>query len=110
MSGREWRGGEHRESGRTDAEAAGAQSERNNPAGAFQPLASREQDRNLAPLYRLPGIAETRIVGSRPSEYQVLAGPKKLKSCNRPLTKVEAILNSNTIVLAQENHHLDRRQ
>jgi multidrug efflux pump subunit AcrB len=66
---------------------------------------------NLAPrLYRLPGVAEARIVGGRPPEYHVLVDPKKLNSYNLPLTKVvDAIRNSNTIVpagMVQENYHL----
>ncbi len=66
---------------------------------------------NLAPrLYRLPGVAEARIVGGRPPEYHVLVNPKKLNSYNLPLTKVvDAIRNSNTIVpagMVQENYHL----
>jgi CzcA family heavy metal efflux pump len=66
---------------------------------------------NLAPsLYRLPGVAETRIVGGRPPEYHVLVEPKKLNGYNLPLTKVvDAIRNSNTIAPAgmlQENYHL----
>jgi CzcA family heavy metal efflux pump len=66
---------------------------------------------NLAPrLYRLPGVAETRIVGGRPPEYHVLVEPKKLNGYNLPLTKVvDAIRNNNTIASAgmlQENYHL----
>src|SRR5262249_25067512 len=66
---------------------------------------------NLAPrLYRLPGVAETRIVGGRPREYHVLVDPEKLNSYGMPLTKVsDAIRNSNTIMPAgmlQENYHL----
>ncbi len=66
---------------------------------------------NLAPrLYRLPGVAEARIVGGRPPEYHVLVDPKKLNGYNLPLTKVvDAIRNSNTIVpagMVQENYHL----
>lgn len=66
---------------------------------------------NLAPrLYRLPGVAEARIVGGRPPEYHVLVDPKRLNSYNLPLTKVvDAIKNSNTITAAgivQENYHL----
>jgi CzcA family heavy metal efflux pump len=66
---------------------------------------------NIAPrLYRLPGVAETRIVGGRPPEFHVLVQPEKLNSYGLPLTKVvEAIRNSNTISAAgmiQENYHL----
>ncbi len=66
---------------------------------------------NLAPrLYRLPGVAETRIVGGRAPEYHVLVEPQKLNAYNLPLTKVvEAIRNTNKIEAAgmvQENYHL----
>jgi len=66
---------------------------------------------DIAPrLYRLPGVAETRIVGGRPPEFHVLVQPEKLASYDLPLTKVvEAIRNSNTITAAgmiQENYHL----
>ena len=66
---------------------------------------------NLAPrLYRLPGVAEARIVGGRPPEYHVVVDPKKLNSFNMPLTKVvDALRNSNTITptgMVQENYHL----
>ena len=61
-------------------------------------------------LYRLPGVAETRIVGGRAPEYHVIVDPKRLNAFNMPLTKVaDAIRNSNTIVPAgmlQENYHL----
>ena len=41
---------------------------------------------NLAPrLYRLPGVAETRIVGGRPPEYHVLVDPQKLNGYGMPL-------------------------
>jgi len=66
---------------------------------------------NLAPrLYRLPGVAETRIVGGRPPEYHVLVDPQKLNSYGMPLTKVtDALRNSNIITpsgMLQENYHL----
>ena len=66
---------------------------------------------NLSPrLYRLPGVAETRIVGGRPREFHVLVEPEKLNSYSMPLTRVsDAIRNSNTIIPAgmiQENYHL----
>ena len=66
---------------------------------------------NLAPrLYRLPGVAETRIVGGRPQEYHVIVNPEKLTSYGLPLTKVvDAIRNNNMIAAAgmvQENYHL----
>jgi CzcA family heavy metal efflux pump len=66
---------------------------------------------NLAPrLYRLPGVAETRIVGGRRPEYHILVDPAKLNAYNMPLTKVvDAIGNSNIIEPAgmiQENYHL----
>ncbi len=66
---------------------------------------------NFAPrLYRLPGVAETRIVGGRPPEYHVLVDPQKLNAYNMPLTKVvDALRNSNLISssgMLQENYHL----
>lgn len=66
---------------------------------------------DLAPrLYRLPGVAETRIVGGRPPEYHVLVDPQKLNSYGMPLTRVvDAIRNSNIISpsgMVQENYHL----
>ena len=66
---------------------------------------------DLAPrLYRLPGVAETRIVGGRRPEYHVLVDPQKLNSYGMPLTKVtEALRNSNLIQasgMVQENYHL----
>ena len=66
---------------------------------------------NLAPrLYRLPGVAETRIVGGRAPEYHVLVEPGKLNAYNLPLTRVvEAIRSSNRIEpagMVQENYHL----
>ena len=66
---------------------------------------------NLAPrLYRLPGVAETRIVGGRPPEYHVLVEPEKLNAYGMPLTKVvDALRNSNIISpsgMVQENYHL----
>ena len=65
----------------------------------------------IAPrLYRLPGVAETRIVGGRPPEYHVLVDPEKLNSYGLPLTRVvEAIRKTNTIGSAgmvQENNKL----
>jgi CzcA family heavy metal efflux pump len=66
---------------------------------------------NLAPrLYRLPGVAETRIVGGRPPEYHVLVDPQKLNSYGMPLTKVTEALRNNNIIspsgMVQENYHL----
>lgn len=66
---------------------------------------------NIAPrLYRMPGVAETRIVGGRPPEYHVLVDPQKLNSYGMPLTKVTDALRSNNIIspsgMVQENYHL----
>jgi len=66
---------------------------------------------NLAPrLYRLPGVAETRIVGGRQPEYHVLVAPGRLSAYGIPLTRVvDSISNSNLIAAAgmvQENYHL----
>ncbi len=65
----------------------------------------------IAPrMYRVQGVAETRIVGGRPAEYHVLVDPPKLAAYGLPLTAVtEAIRNTNTINAAgmiQENYHL----
>lgn len=65
----------------------------------------------LAPrLYRLPGVAEARIVGGRLPEYHVLVDPQKLNGYGMLLTKiVDAIRNSNVIMPAgmlQQNRHL----
>ena len=61
-------------------------------------------------LYRLAGVAETKIVGGRAPEYHVIVDPQRLNALNMPLTKVvDAIRNSNIIVPAgmlQENYHL----
>jgi CzcA family heavy metal efflux pump len=66
---------------------------------------------DIAPrLYRLPGVAETRIVGGRPTEVHVEVDPERLNSYGLPLTKVvDAIRNYNIIESAgmmQENYHL----
>jgi CzcA family heavy metal efflux pump len=61
-------------------------------------------------LYRLAGVAETRIVGGRAPEYHVIVDPQRLNALNLPLTRVvDAIRNSNSIVpagMVQENYHL----
>jgi len=61
-------------------------------------------------LYRLPGVAEMRIVGGRPPEYHVLVDPEKLNGYGVPLTKVFDAIRSNNIVepagMIQENHRL----
>ena len=66
---------------------------------------------DIAPrLYRLPGVAETKIVGGRPPEYHILVNPQKLNSYNLPLTKVVDSIRSNNVITAsgmvQENYHL----
>jgi CzcA family heavy metal efflux pump len=66
---------------------------------------------DIAPrLYRLPGVAETRIVGGRPTEYHVLVNPEKLSGYGLPVTKiVDAIRSTNLIAssgMIQENYHL----
>ena len=66
---------------------------------------------DIAPrLYRLPGVAEARIVGGRPSEYHVLVDPDKLNGYALPVTKVvDAIRNTNLVAssgMIQENYHL----
>lgn len=65
----------------------------------------------IAPrLYRLPGVAETRIVGGRAPEYHVVVDPEKLNSFGLPLSRVtEAIRKTNLIGSAgmiQENYKL----
>jgi CzcA family heavy metal efflux pump len=65
----------------------------------------------IAPrLYRLPGVAQARIVGGREPEYHVLVDPQRLNAYNLSLTKVvDAIKNSNIIAssgMMQENFHL----
>jgi CzcA family heavy metal efflux pump len=65
----------------------------------------------LAPrLYRIPGVAETKVVGGRAPELQVEIDPDRLAAYGLPLTKVvDALRNSNVIVPAgmiQQNHHL----
>lgn len=65
----------------------------------------------LAPrMYRIPGVAETRIVGGRQPEYHILVDPEMLNSYGMPLTKVvEAVRASNIIAssgMLQENYHL----
>ncbi len=66
---------------------------------------------DLAPrLYRLPGVAETRIVGGRPREYHVLVDPGRLNGYGLPLTKVvDAVRGNNRVEpsgMLQENYHL----
>lgn len=66
---------------------------------------------NIAPrLYRLPGVAETRIVGGRPPEYHVLVDPQKLNGYGMPLTKVTGALRDSNMIspsgMVQENYHL----
>lgn len=65
----------------------------------------------LAPrMYRVAGVAETRIVGGRPPEYHIIVDPQKLNSYTMPLTKVvESVRSSNLIAasgMLQENYHL----
>ncbi|MCZ2156736.1 MAG: efflux RND transporter permease subunit [Bryobacterales bacterium] len=66
---------------------------------------------NFTPrLYRLPGVAEARIVGGRPPEYHVLVDPEKLNSYGMPLTVVADALRSNNMIspsgMVEENYHL----
>ncbi len=66
---------------------------------------------NIAPrLYRLPGVAEAKIVGGRPPEYHVLVDPQKLNAYELPLTKVTEALRSSNIIspsgMVQENYRL----
>ncbi|MBN9658329.1 MAG: efflux RND transporter permease subunit [Acidobacteria bacterium] len=61
-------------------------------------------------LYRIPGVAETRIVGGRQPEYHIIVDPAKLNGFGMPLTKVvDAVKSSNIIAssgMLQENYHL----
>jgi len=61
-------------------------------------------------LYRLSGVAETRIVGGSAPEYHVLVDPQKLNSYGIPLTKVTDALRERNIIspsgMVQENYHL----
>jgi len=66
---------------------------------------------DMAPrLYRLPGVAEARIVGGRPREFHVIVDPKRLNAYNIPLTTVSNAIRTNNIIspagLIQENYHL----
>jgi CzcA family heavy metal efflux pump len=66
---------------------------------------------DLAPrLYRIEGVAETRVVGGRQPELHVEVDPDRLNAYGLPLTKVvEAIKNTNLVAAAgmvQENYHL----
>ncbi len=65
----------------------------------------------LAPrMYRIPGVAETKIVGGRQPEYHILVDPAKLNGYGMPLTKVvDAVRSANIISssgMLQENYHL----
>ena len=61
-------------------------------------------------LYRLPGVAETRIVGGRPKEYHVIVDPQKLNGYGIPLSKVADALRATNVIepagMMQENYHL----
>ncbi|MGH9662843.1 MAG: efflux RND transporter permease subunit, partial [Bryobacteraceae bacterium] len=65
----------------------------------------------LAPrLYRLPAVAQARIVGGKPPEVHVLVDAARLNAYGLPLTRVvDALRNSNIISpsgMLQENYHL----
>ncbi|MBI3666151.1 MAG: efflux RND transporter permease subunit [Acidobacteria bacterium] len=65
----------------------------------------------IAPrLYRLPGVAETRIVGGRPEEYHIVVKPEQLNAYRFSLSKVvDAVRNNNVLAPAgmlQENFRL----
>ena len=61
-------------------------------------------------LYRLPGVAEARIVGGRAPEVHVIVDPEKLNAYGLPLTKVVDALRNNNVIspsgMVQENYHL----
>ncbi|MEP7362714.1 MAG: efflux RND transporter permease subunit [Acidobacteriota bacterium] len=65
----------------------------------------------LAPrMYRIAGVAETKIVGGRQPEYHIEVDPAKLNGYGMPLTRVaDAVRSSNLIAssgMLQENYHL----
>jgi len=65
----------------------------------------------IAPrLYRLPGVAETRIVGGRPYEYHIVVKPEQLNAYQFSLSKVIDAVRRNNILepagMLQENYHL----
>lgn len=65
----------------------------------------------IAPrLYRIPGVAQARIVGGRPLELHVLVQPEKLNLYGLPLTRVADALRNSSLIsasgLVAENHHL----
>jgi CzcA family heavy metal efflux pump len=61
-------------------------------------------------MYRIPGVAETKIVGGRQPEYHILVDPAKLNGYGMPLTKVvDGVRSANIIAssgMLQENYHL----
>ena len=61
-------------------------------------------------LYRLPGVAEARIVGGRQPEYHVLVEPEKLNGYGLALTKVSEAIRATNLVspagMVQENYQL----
>jgi CzcA family heavy metal efflux pump len=65
----------------------------------------------LAPrMYRIPGVAETRIVGGRVPELHVEVDPERLAAYGLPLTKVVQALRASNIIapagMIEENYHL----
>jgi CzcA family heavy metal efflux pump len=65
----------------------------------------------IAPrLYRLPGVAEARIVGGRPEEFHIVVQPEQLNAYRFPLSKVVDAVRRNNIRTAagmlQENYKL----
>jgi CzcA family heavy metal efflux pump len=65
----------------------------------------------IAPrLYRLPGVAETRIVGGRPEEFHIVVSPEQLNAYRFPLSKVTEAVRRNNIRtsagMLQENYKL----
>ena len=61
-------------------------------------------------MYKLPGVAETQIVGGRRPEMHVIVDPLRLTSYGLPVTTiVDVIRDSNLIApagMVQENYHL----
>ena len=65
----------------------------------------------IAPrLYRLPGVAETRIIGGRPEEYHIVVKPEQLNAYRFPLAKVVDAVRRNNVMapagMLQENFKL----
>lgn len=80
------------------------------PEQSLTELTNLAQYRIAPRLYRLPGVAETRIIGGRPEEYHIVVKPEQLNAYRFPLSKVvEAVRRNNVLAPAgmlQENFKL----